>query len=199
MLLNIEVGLVLYIYFIGLDWTSFFRPSFFSFIGPCSSPYGGHWISPPAQDKTRKNPCKHFTFAALGGSTPGSAVFVLFQRKCSHFSALGYSLFVSPFIGDVRAKSIAILDEGSWVPIIFFLQAILFPKIPSSPQNCSQLKEGRDADLCLSATAGWHLLLRRKVVTPGHPDKVHCVLHLVLPMSYRGITFPAAQRKMFHP
>ena len=41
-------------------------------------------------------------------------------------------------------------------------------------------------------------LLRRKVVTPGHPDKVHCVLHLVLPMSCRGITFSAAQRKMFH-
>ena len=42
-------------------------------------------------------------------------------------------------------------------------------------------------------------LLRRKVVTPEHPDKVHYVLHLVLPMSYKGITFPAAQRKMFHP
>ena len=50
-----------------------------------------------------------------------------------------------------------------------------------------------------SAPVRWHLLLRRKVVTPVHPDKVHCVLHLVLPMSYGGITFPAAQRKMFHP
>lgn len=32
--LKTEVGLVLYIYYIGLDWTSFLYPSFFLFIGP---------------------------------------------------------------------------------------------------------------------------------------------------------------------